>query len=103
MAWPDRDDFGGVVGCALVDSAVGTVAVVVLDVLDEQCSELVLVQDDRAVEKFVAECADPSFGVGVRLGCPGRDPFRGDPGAGEHVVERAVNCAAPSRMRNLNP
>ncbi|MEI2697469.1 MAG: hypothetical protein V9E94_03630 [Microthrixaceae bacterium] len=54
----------------MVDPAVGAVLVVVVDVLDEQCSELFLVPDDRAVEQFVAECADPSFGVRVRLWAP---------------------------------
>ena len=40
VAWLDRDDIGGVVGCTLVDSAIRAVLVVVVDVLDEQGSEL---------------------------------------------------------------
>jgi hypothetical protein len=32
--WPDRDDIADVVWCSLVDSAVGPVGVVVVDVLE---------------------------------------------------------------------
>jgi len=43
LAWADRDDFSGVVGCSLVDSAVGPMGVVVVDVFLEESSELVFV------------------------------------------------------------
>ena len=65
----------------------GTVADVVLDVLDEQCSELALLPDDRWVEEFVAEGADPSLGVRVRLWRARRDPYLCDPRIRENVVE----------------
>ena len=67
LAWADRDNVDGVVGCVLVDTAVGAVLVVVVDVLDEQCSELFLVPGDRSVEEFMTKSPDPSFGVGVCL------------------------------------
>ncbi len=35
LTWSDRDDVSGVVGCSLVDSAVGSMCVVVLDVFLE--------------------------------------------------------------------
>ena len=50
LGWADRDDDGIVVGCSLVDAAVGAMQVVVVDVLDEQRTELFLVPDDRAIE-----------------------------------------------------
>ena len=50
VAWPDRDDVGVVVGCALSEVPMWPVPVVVLDVLGEQRSELAFVPDDRAVE-----------------------------------------------------
>jgi len=43
--WPDRDNVGGVVGCALVDPAVGAVLVVVVDVLDGESPRLRPVRD----------------------------------------------------------
>ncbi len=87
VAWPDLSNGCIVVGCALVDPAVGAVLVVVVDVLDEQCSELFLVPDDFAVEQFVSKCADPSFGVRARLCGAWRDPESGDPAAGEDIIE----------------
>ncbi len=50
-----------------------------LDVLDEQPPELLLVPDQGPVEQLVAQGADPSLRVGVRLGCSQWDPQRGDP------------------------
>ena len=87
LAWADRDNIGGVVGCALVDPAMGAVAVVVVDVLDEQPPELRLVPDDGAVQEFVAQRSDPSVRIRVRTGSPWWDPYRCDPRAGEHSIE----------------
>ena len=50
---------------SLVDAAVGPVAVVVLEVLDEQHSELVFVPDQGVVEEFGSGGADEAFGGGV--------------------------------------
>jgi hypothetical protein len=83
----DRGDVGGVVGCSLVESSVRATVVVVLDVFLEELSMLVFVPDDGAVEEFVTECPDPSFGVCVGLGRPRRCSGRGDCGSGEDSVE----------------
>ena len=50
VAWADRDNVSGVVGGALVDAAMRAVLVVVVDVLDEQQTELPLIPDDRSIE-----------------------------------------------------
>ena len=68
LAWADRHDVDFVVRCTLVDTTVGAVTVVLVDVLDDQRPELAFVPDDRAVQQFMAQCADPLFGVRVRLG-----------------------------------
>ncbi len=52
----------------LVESAVGPVGVVVLDVVDDQAFELVLVPDDGPVEELSADGSDPPFGEGVGYG-----------------------------------
>ena len=49
----------------LMEGAVGTVAVVVVDVVDDEPLELALVPDDGAVEQFSADGSDPAFGGGV--------------------------------------
>ena len=61
MAWPDRGDDVGVAGAALVDPAVGSL-VVVVDELDQECTELAFVPDDGAVEQFVTQRVHPSGG-----------------------------------------
>ena len=61
--------------------------VVVLDVFLEELLELVFVPDDGAVEEFVTECPDPSFGVCVGLRRPRWCSDRGDFGSGEDSVE----------------
>ena len=53
-------------GCALTEAAVGSVRVVVLDVLAEELFELSVVPDEGAVAEFAAHGADPSFRVRVR-------------------------------------
>ena len=88
LAWPIVDDVVGVVGCALVEAAVGSVGVVVLEVLVEQSSELAFVPDDRAVEELVAQRANPPLGERVRLRCPWRDPDRGDPAPANTASKR---------------
>ena len=74
LAWPDRGDVSRVVGGSLVDSAVGSMVVVVLDVFLEQSSELVFVPDDCSVQEFMAECSYASLGERVRLRRARRDP-----------------------------
>ena len=60
--WTDRHNFAGAIGGALVESAVGSVSVVVLDVLDEQGSDMSLVSDDGSIEQPVTQCPNPSSG-----------------------------------------
>ncbi len=103
LAWADRDDIGGVVGCALVDSAMGAVLVVVLEVRDNQGSELFLVPNDFAVAQFVSNCAGPSFGVGVRTGRPWGIRITVIREPANTASKDLVNCRAPSRMRYRNP
>ena len=104
LAWADRDNVDGVVGCVLVDTAVGAVLVVMVDVLGEQGSELFLVSDDGAVEEFVSERAGPSFGVRVRLwGARGGIRVAVIPEPANTASKDVVICPAPSRMRNRNP
>ncbi len=50
-----------VVWCSLVDASVGSIGVVVLDVLVEQSSELAFVPDDRPVQELMAKAAHPSL------------------------------------------
>jgi hypothetical protein len=47
-------------------------SVVVLGIFGEERLELVPVPDEGAVEEFVADGADPAFGIGVRPGSPRR-------------------------------
>jgi hypothetical protein len=45
----------------LVEGAVRSVSVVVVDVVGDEAFELVLVPDDGPVQEFAAKCADPAF------------------------------------------
>jgi len=103
VAWSDRDDVAGVVGCPLADSTVGPVGVVVLDVLDEQGSKLVFVPDDGPVEEFVTESPDPPLRERVRLRRPWRCSDRGDAGAGEDRVEGSGELAGAVADQELEP
>ncbi len=47
----------------------GSVLVVMLDLIVHETFELVLVPDDCVVEEFSADRSDPSFGEGVGHGC----------------------------------
>jgi len=89
LAFADRGYVFGVVGCSLLKRPVGPVFVVVLEVLDDQCSELLLVPDGRAVQEFVAQRADLSFSECVRSRSARRNPNGSDARTGEGVVERA--------------
>jgi hypothetical protein len=55
-----------IVGCALPEASVGTVRVVVLDVLVQELFQLAAVPDEGAVEKVAAHGADPAFRIRVR-------------------------------------
>ena len=47
----------------------GSVRVVVVDVVDDEAFELPLVPDDCSVEKLTAQGPDPALGECVRDGC----------------------------------
>ena len=82
------DNFG-IVGRALAEAAVGSVGVVVLDVLGEELFELSAVPDEGAVAEFAAYGADPAFRVGVR-------DRRGGRGANDRrtvTAEDFIECA----------
>ncbi len=74
-------------GWALAEASVGTMLVVVHDEVVEEPPELAFVPDQRAVEKFVADGADPSLSEGVRLWCAGRGDDRLSADGDEDVVE----------------
>ena len=50
----------------------GSVLVVVVDVVADESFELVLVPDDGSVEEFASDRSDPSFGEGVGHRCADR-------------------------------
>ncbi len=97
----DRRDVIKVVGRPLVEAAVGSMAVVVLDVFLEKHTQLALVPDDRPVEKLMAQGANPSLGESTGLRCPWRDPRCGDASSAEHGVERAGEL--PCSVTNEEP
>jgi hypothetical protein len=70
LDWADRVDEVTVVGCALAQAPVGSMRVVVLDVLPEKQAQLLFVADDRPVEELVAQGANPSLRERVRLRKP---------------------------------
>jgi hypothetical protein len=51
------------------------VGVEVRHVLGQYSSKLALVEDQHSVQQFAADGADPSFGDGVRAGCPHREGY----------------------------
>ena len=63
-------------------------AVVVVDVVDEQRPKLAFVPDDGAVEKFVTQRSDPSFGIRVGLRRAWRRHDRPHPGRFELITGR---------------
>jgi hypothetical protein len=54
---------------SLIESTVGPVGVVVVDVVHDESFELVLVPDDGAVEELASHAPDPSFSERVGHGC----------------------------------
>ena len=71
----------------------GSVGVVVLEVVAEQCAEVAGAEDDGAVEEFAADGADPSFGVAVRDGRVGRGADDGGAFGAEDFVEAGDELA----------
>jgi len=86
------DNFG-IVRCALTEGAVGSMRVVVPDILAEQLFEVSAVPDEGAVAELAAHGADPPFRVGVRDRCVRRCADDAGAVATEDLVERADELA----------
>lgn len=71
LARPIGDD-RRVVGCALPERPVGSVVVVVLDVVVQKPLEVLAIPDEGAVAELAAHGADPPFRVRVRDRCARR-------------------------------
>jgi hypothetical protein len=74
-------------GRLLIERSVRTVSVVVLEVFLQQHGEVVPSGDQKVIEAFAAQGADPAFRNGVRSRCPNRCADDPDVGAGEYRVE----------------
>ena len=85
----DHGRLSVVAGCSLVEALVWAVVVVVLDEVVEESVELLLVPDEGAVEEFVADGSDPSFGERVGLWRTWWRLDRLGADGGEDVVEGA--------------
>jgi hypothetical protein len=72
----------------------GSVGVVVVDVVDDQSFELTLVPDDGPVEKLATQGADPTFRVRVGDRGPHRTPDDLDVVAAEDLIEGVAELAA---------
>ncbi len=79
---------------SLVERAVRSVVVVVVDVVVDEPLELVLVPDDGAVEEFAAYRYDPAFGVGVGHRRADRTPEDLEAFGAEDLVESVDELAA---------
>ena len=65
---PEQDQKRGTKYASRTSDTTGALTVVVVDVLADQRPELAFIADDRAVQQFMAQCADPPFSVRVHLG-----------------------------------
>jgi hypothetical protein len=90
---PNRASRAGSLSLAAVDrrafleSTARSVGVVVLDVLLDQTTKVMLVDNEESVEAFATNRADPRFGVCVGSRCPDWCPDHVDIQCGEHRVE----------------
>jgi hypothetical protein len=73
---------------------VGSVSVVVIDVVNDEPFELSLVPDDGAVEELAAQGADPAFGVRVGDRGPLRTLVVLDVLDGEDLIDGVEELAA---------
>ena len=81
----------------------GSVLVVVVDVVDDDPLELRPVPDEGAVEEFASEGADPPLRECVRDGGPHWGLKDLDALGPEDLVERVGELASPSRTKALQP
>jgi hypothetical protein len=84
-----------VAGWVLVESLVRAVVVEVALVLVQDGAGVSLVVDQQFVGAFLADRADESFGVAVRLRCPGRNLDYFDAVGGEDSVEGGGEFGVP--------
>jgi len=84
------------------ESAVGTLAVVVLEVLADEVGEVALVSDQDPVEALAADRADEPLGIGVRDRRSDWSQDRADPSLAKTVSKASVNFASRSRINNEN-
>jgi hypothetical protein len=82
-------------GWCEIEASVGSVRVVVPDVVVEHCLEVPAASGERPVETLLADRADEAFGVGVRLGCTNRCPDHLDALGAEDIIERSGELGIP--------
>jgi hypothetical protein len=92
----------GACGRVLMQRALGTVGVVVLDVLVQHRSEVAGSGEQEMVEAYPAQGADEAFRDRVRAGCPDWGADGPDVGTGKDRVEGRVNVLSRSRINNRN-
>jgi hypothetical protein len=88
------------VGRALVEAAVGPVAVVMLDVLTKKFREVSAVPDEGAIAELAAYRSDPPFRVGVRDRSTRGVRMIVAPSLRKASSKPAMNWPAPSRIKN---
>ena len=85
------------------ESAVGALVVVVLDVDAQDVFEVAAANDQEPVATLVADGADESLRVGVRLRCLHRRVDHPDSFATEHLVERSGELAVAIVDQETHP
>ena len=76
--------------CVAAQRHMGSVLVVVGDVLPDQAEQMPFSKHDYVIQQFAAQCADPSLGESVLPGRARRDPQLAD----AEVVHAGVECGA---------
>ena len=78
------------------------VPIVVLHIGPQDTNKLPAADDEQLVKTLSAHGTDPPFGNGVGVGRLNR--CEDDPGTGRapHIIERLVNLASRSRIRNFH-
>ena len=78
-----------------VEPAMGSLAVVVLDVGHQDRAEMAFAQEEHPIEALGADRPDEPFGIGVGLRCPPRSAQYLDPLGPEHLVEDWAESLVP--------
>src|SRR3974390_2303871 len=82
-------------GRQLAERSMGSVVVVVLDVLADYEFEMTSADDPHAVEALTTDRADEAFCEGVGPGCPDRGPDDPHANGAEHLVEAGRELGVP--------